>query len=57
MGDRTIAGSDDHLVDQLGRYGEQGFDEVIVPDFTLGATSTERLESYQHLAEQIVPQV
>ena len=57
MGDRTIAGSDDHLIDQLGRYGEQGFDEVIVPDFSLGADASARLAAYQHFAEAIAPQV
>jgi alkanesulfonate monooxygenase SsuD/methylene tetrahydromethanopterin reductase-like flavin-dependent oxidoreductase (luciferase family) len=57
MGERTIAGSDDHIVDQLGRYIEQGFDEVIVPDFTLGGTASERLDAYQRLVEDIIAQL
>jgi alkanesulfonate monooxygenase SsuD/methylene tetrahydromethanopterin reductase-like flavin-dependent oxidoreductase (luciferase family) len=57
MADRSIAGSDDHLVDQLGRYAEQGFDEVIVPDFTLGATQEERFSAYEHFAAAIIPQL
>ena len=57
MGDRTIAGSDDRLVEQLGRYVEQGFDEVIVPDFTLGTDAGERLAAYQRLAQDIIPQL
>lgn len=57
MADRSIAGSDAHLVDQLGRYAEQGFDEVIVPDFTLGATQEERFAAYEHFASAIAPQL
>lgn len=57
MGDRSIAGSDDHLVEQLGRYADLGFDEVIVPDFTLGADAGERRAAYQRLADDIIPQV
>ncbi len=57
MGERTIAGSNDHIVEQLGRYVEQGYDEVIVPDFTLGATSAERLDAYHRFADDIAPQV
>ena len=47
MGANTIAGSDGHVIDALGRYAELGFDEVIVPDSTLGRTATERAEAYE----------
>ncbi|WP_420453351.1 LLM class flavin-dependent oxidoreductase [Ilumatobacter sp.] len=57
MGDRAVAGSDDHVVEQLGRYAEQGFDEVIVPDFTLGATPSERLDAYARFADDIISQL
>ncbi len=57
MGDRTIAGSDDHLVEQLGRYAELGFDEVIVPDFTLGADANARVAAYQRFAGDIISQL
>lgn len=57
MGDRTIAGSDDHIVEQLGRYVENGFDEVIVPDFTLGTTHEERLDAYRRFETAIASQV
>lgn len=57
MGERTIAGSDDHIVEQIGRYVEQGYDEVIVPDFTLGSTAPERLEAYQRFADDIAAQL
>ncbi len=46
MGERSIIGSNDQLVDELGRYVELGFDEFIVPDFTLGGTAEERFEKY-----------
>ncbi len=38
MGERSILGSNDQLVDEFGRYVELGFDELIIPDFTLGGT-------------------
>ncbi len=57
MADRSIAGSDDHLVEQLGRYAEGGFDEVIVPDFTLGDTPEARLEAYQRFTSDIASQL
>lgn len=53
MGDRSIVGSSEHLVEQIGRYAEQGFDEVIVPDFTLGATPAERLEQYERFDTEV----
>ena len=55
--DRSIAGSDDHVVEQLGRYAEQGFDEVIVPDFTLGSTPEARRDAYARFAAEIIPQL
>jgi alkanesulfonate monooxygenase SsuD/methylene tetrahydromethanopterin reductase-like flavin-dependent oxidoreductase (luciferase family) len=57
MGDRSIAGSDDHLVEQLGRYAEQGFDEIIVPDRSLGSTPESRLDGYRRFAETIAAQL
>lgn len=57
MADRSIAGSDDQIVEQLGRYRELGFDEVIVPDFTLGATAAARLDAYRRFNADIAPQL
>ncbi len=57
MGDRTIAGSNDRIVEQLGHYAEQGFDEVIIPDFTLGPDADARLAAYQRFADDIAPQL
>jgi len=56
MGDRTIAGSNDRIVEAIGQYAELGFDEVIVPDFTLGRSAEERLASYEMFMADIVPQ-
>lgn len=57
LGERSIAGSDDFIVDQIGRYAELGFDEVIVPDFTLGAEATQRREAYERFNTNIAPQL
>lgn len=54
MGPRSIAGSTQHIIDQIGSYAEQGFDEVIVPDFTLGASREERFDAYELFNTQIV---
>ena len=55
-GERSIAGSNEHIIDQLGHYVEQGFDEIIVPDFTLGGTAQERLDNYETFTNDIVSQ-
>ena len=55
--ERSIAGSDEQIIDALGRYADIGFDEVIVPDFTLGATFDERLAAYRHFSDDIIPAV
>jgi probable F420-dependent oxidoreductase len=47
LGGRSLAGSNEHLVELLGRYRDAGFDEFIVPDFTLGDTFEERLDNYR----------
>lgn len=55
MGTRSIAGSNEHIIEAVGRYDELGFDEVIVPDFTLGETAEERTEAYERIMAEIVP--
>jgi alkanesulfonate monooxygenase SsuD/methylene tetrahydromethanopterin reductase-like flavin-dependent oxidoreductase (luciferase family) len=56
MGDRSIAGSDDRIVEAIGQYAALGFDEVIVPDFTIGKTPQDRTEAYERFMADIVPQ-
>ena len=57
MGPRSIVGTTDELVDQLGRYAELGFDEFIVPDFTLGGTADERFANYRLIRSDVIPQL
>ena len=57
MGARAIVGSTAALVDEVGRYAELGFDELIVPDFTLGSTAEERLANYQTLSTEVFSQL
>ncbi len=57
MGPRSIAGSVEHIIDQIGQYAELGFDEVIIPDFTLGGTPEERTAAYEMFDTEIVPQL
>jgi len=54
MGPRSIIGSNAQLVDEIGRYVELGFDELIIPDFTLGATFQERLDRYAELRAEVL---
>jgi probable F420-dependent oxidoreductase len=53
MGERSIIGSNEQLVDEVGRYVDLGFDELIVPDFTLGATSEERVAKYREFHTEV----
>ena len=57
LGTRCIVGTEDFIVEQLGRYDELGFDEVIVPDFMLGAEAAERRNAYERFSASIIPQL
>ena len=57
MGNNTIVGSDGFIADAIGQYVELGFDEVIVPDFALGESTTERAEAYEQFMTNIIPQI
>ena len=57
MGARSIAGSNDQLVEELGRYAELGFDEVIVPDFNLSDATAQRREFFEGFNSDIAPQL
>jgi alkanesulfonate monooxygenase SsuD/methylene tetrahydromethanopterin reductase-like flavin-dependent oxidoreductase (luciferase family) len=57
FGTRSIAGTPDRLVEAMGQYGEQGFDEFIVPDFNLGTTPEARREALERINDQVVSQV
>ncbi len=51
----SVAGSAERIIDAVGEYAELGFDEIIVPDFTLGSTEAERREGYDRWAAEIIP--
>lgn len=53
--DRSIAGTDQQIIEAIGEYAEQGFDEVIVPDFTLGKTAEQRRDAFQRIHDDIIP--
>lgn len=55
--DRSIIGNAQQIAEEFRGYREAGFDEIIIPDFTLGSTQQARLEAYQRIAEEIVPLV
>ena len=51
--DRTVVGTVTQLQDMVSRYHEAGFDEVCVPDFTVGATAKERSESLARYFDEV----
>jgi alkanesulfonate monooxygenase SsuD/methylene tetrahydromethanopterin reductase-like flavin-dependent oxidoreductase (luciferase family) len=57
MGERSIIGSNAQLVDIIGEYALLGFDELIIPDFTLGATAQERADRYASLRTDVLSQL
>jgi len=44
--ERSIVGTTSQIVEAIAEYQALGFDEVCVPDFTLGGTAEQRRESY-----------
>ncbi|MFM9037702.1 MAG: LLM class flavin-dependent oxidoreductase [Actinomycetota bacterium] len=52
--DRAVIGTIERFVDEVGRYAELGYDEVIFPDFTLGPTPEARLDTYGRIGEALV---
>jgi alkanesulfonate monooxygenase SsuD/methylene tetrahydromethanopterin reductase-like flavin-dependent oxidoreductase (luciferase family) len=55
MANNTVAGSTEQVVDAIGKYTELGFDEVIVPDVSLGGTVEARNEAYEYFISDIAP--
>jgi len=51
--DRSIIGSLTVIADAIDAYRDLGFDEVIVPDFTLGASHAERIDKYERLRTEV----
>jgi probable F420-dependent oxidoreductase len=53
----TIFGSAEQLVDQVGQYAELGFDEFIVPDWNLGADSSQRADNLARIKTEVLDRV
>jgi alkanesulfonate monooxygenase SsuD/methylene tetrahydromethanopterin reductase-like flavin-dependent oxidoreductase (luciferase family) len=51
----AVGGSADRLVEAVQGWADVGVDEIIVPDFTLGA-GTQRLDALDLVIEQVAPQ-
>jgi len=56
-GRAVVSGSAAQLTDTFGRYAELGFDEFIVPDWNLGAGSSERRDNIGRLQSEVLSQV
>lgn len=54
FGPRSIAGTADEIVDQMGRYAESGFEEFIVPDWNLGRSAEARREGLERIQTEVV---
>jgi probable F420-dependent oxidoreductase len=54
---RTLAGSAQQLIDQLGQYAGLGFDEFILPDANLGATVAERADQLARIKAEVFDQL
>lgn len=57
LGERSIAGTVDRVVDEIGQIAALGFDEFIVPDFNLGPGSDERREQLERIHTEVVAQL
>lgn len=56
--DRPMIVGDAHqIAAALASYRDAGFDEIIIPDFTLGPTPTARREMYERFAAEVLPLV
>jgi probable F420-dependent oxidoreductase len=56
-GRAALAGSAQHIVDQLGRIAEAGYDEFIVPDWNLGETLAERSDNIARIKVEVIDQL
>jgi probable F420-dependent oxidoreductase len=54
---RTIGGSAQQLIDQLGQCSDLGFDEFIVPDANLGASVAERADQLARIKAEVFDQL
>lgn len=52
--DRSIIGDASIMIEALTSYRDLGFDEVIIPDFTLGREASSRRDTYLWFAEEVI---
>lgn len=52
--DRSVAGGPTVISEAIARYVEAGFDEIIFPDFTLGADAEARRSTYERLKAEVL---
>jgi alkanesulfonate monooxygenase SsuD/methylene tetrahydromethanopterin reductase-like flavin-dependent oxidoreductase (luciferase family) len=51
---RSVVGGPAEIAEQVEAYADAGVDELIVPDFTLGATAEARRESYDRFWAEVL---
>jgi probable F420-dependent oxidoreductase len=54
---RTLAGTAQQVVDQLGKYTDLGFDEFILPDWNLGTGYAERVDNLARIKAEVLDQL
>jgi alkanesulfonate monooxygenase SsuD/methylene tetrahydromethanopterin reductase-like flavin-dependent oxidoreductase (luciferase family) len=54
--DRSIVGTTSQLAGEVQKYIDAGFDEICVPDFTLGGTAEQRANAYSTIWNEIAVQ-
>ena len=55
--DRAIVGSSAEIVDVIGQYAQAGLDEFALPDFNLGASPAQRLETIERFHREVVSEL
>lgn len=54
--ERSVVGTTSQIAEAIHEYKELGFDEVCVPDFTLGGTAEQRRNNYQTFWSEVASQ-
>ncbi|MFT4082673.1 MAG: LLM class flavin-dependent oxidoreductase [Nocardioides sp.] len=54
---RTLSGSAERLIDELGRFAEAGFEEFVVPDWLLAADPAQRHDQLRRLKADVLDRV
>ena len=54
---RTLSGSPQQVIDQLGRFADLGFDEFILPDWNLGHSVPERADKLARIKSEVLDQL